>query len=574
MLSIAALLAFTSIAQAQDLKVHVDSKGKVGFMDMAGNEVVKCQYESAQPFKNGVAIVYKSGKCGMIDATGKVVLPLKYTQISPWNDKLYLVKSGKKHGLVSATGNIVLDVKYSLITKANCYGKALIAIGGKATVNDKRTYMANAKYGIINQDGNILVQPIHKGLYEFTYEGSNSVLYHEGKRLEYSYHYTTDTLVTDCSYLGYSKYGINIYKAGIIDGTGNTLVATGLYNIVMQPKNGMARYYNLKSKNTECGYHDIQANKGFCAATFSQPSSDITFWTHGDFTGSVAPVNGETWSFIDKTGAVKRSGYSELSHSEACGMWAAKSASCYTVFDESNQDIPSLSGYNGILFPSLETDEKVFVVKKNDLYGAITQSGDTIVPFEYEQALANSHNTIPVKKNNLWGLVSVSNKEIIPNEFIDIILPSEYNTEHYWVKETDSLYYHYDAISHQIKGTGFKVASNFIDGLAHVVPASFTIEDTPVNRAQIYKPGTEHKTIINTIMDDHAKTFGYLVNTNDEIVMDRPVSTLYIQEVRKRLQTAGGTPTETEKKRIMLDVTRENRSYELNSTLNEEEWDY
>ena len=48
-LSLAMILS-TCCIQAQELKIHVDNKGKVGFADKNGNVVIKCQYESAQPF--------------------------------------------------------------------------------------------------------------------------------------------------------------------------------------------------------------------------------------------------------------------------------------------------------------------------------------------------------------------------------------------------------------------------------------------------------------------------------------------------------------------------------------------
>ena len=147
-----------------------------------------------------MAIVSKSGKSGIIDSKGTVILPLKYSQILPWNKELYLIKDGKKSGLASHQGKIVLPANYTLISKPNCYGKALIALGGKATPNEKKTYMANAKYGIIDSKGNILIKPEYKGLYEFSYDGKDIHPYHEGMRLGFSYHNTVDTLITDCSY--------------------------------------------------------------------------------------------------------------------------------------------------------------------------------------------------------------------------------------------------------------------------------------------------------------------------------------------------------------------------------------
>ena len=137
----ASIAMFSSPSSAQDLTIHVNKKGKVGFVDKNGTEVVKCIYESAYPFSDGYAIVSKSGKSGIINEKGEVVLPLKYSSILPWSGNTYLVKSGKLQGLASKDGKIILPAKYSYISKPNCYGKALVAVGGKATSVGRKQYM-------------------------------------------------------------------------------------------------------------------------------------------------------------------------------------------------------------------------------------------------------------------------------------------------------------------------------------------------------------------------------------------------------------------------------------------------
>ena len=84
--------------QAQDLKISVNKKGKVGFVDKDGKVVVKCIYDSASPFSDGVSIVSKSGKSGIINTSGKELLPLKYTQISSWASNVYLIKNDPSSG--------------------------------------------------------------------------------------------------------------------------------------------------------------------------------------------------------------------------------------------------------------------------------------------------------------------------------------------------------------------------------------------------------------------------------------------------------------------------------------------
>lgn len=568
----------TAGIQAQDLKIFVNEKGLIGFADQNGNEVIKCQYESAQAFNNGVAIVIKAGKSGMIDATGNMLLPLKYSQIQTWGNSMYLIQEGKKMGLTDNKGTIILPAEYSLISKPNCYGKALIGKGGKSTpiTGEKKNYMFGAKYGIIDANGNILIPANYKGLYEFSYDPKGLSPYKEGKRLEFSYHATTDTLTTDCSYLGFSGNGLGIYNAGIIEGNGKQLLAQGLYYFVMQPQSEMVRYYNVKKKQVMCGYHNINTGVGFQAASFDKAINDINFWTHGDFIGDIAPVNGQTWSFINKTGQTIRSGYTSLIHSQPTDLWAAKNGSgTWDVFDDSNNDVAALSGFSDIQFPFNKESKETFSVQKDGKYGGITRSGQEIIPFEYDQALGNCYNMIAVRKDGKWGMISPDNENLIPLDYISIVLPSEADAKHLWVKKADSLYYHINIETKQVSPTGYKAVINFKDGIAHVVPSDMVLEDTQVNRAQLFTPNTPKATIYAADFEENKKFYGYLINTDDQLVMDLPVTNLYMDAIVKEMKKLGVNElTNSQKKDILLQVTRENRSYDIKSTLSEDEWNY
>ena len=561
---------------AQDLKIVVDKKGKVGFADANGNEVIKCQYESAQQFSNGVAIVTKSNKQGIIDATGKVILPIKYSQILTWSANLYLLKDGKKEGLADKQGKIVLPAIYSLISKPNCYGKALIALGGKATSYEKSTYMANAKYGIIDNTGKIIVNPQYKGLYEFALDMTGKLPYYEGSRLIYSYHFTKDTLKTNCEFLGFSNNGFNIAKAGILDSNGKEILKSGLYDFVMLPQGGMTRYYNVKKKETFCGYHDINTGKSIQVAKFDAFIDSIKVWSHGDFTGSIAPVNGKTWSFIDKSGKSVRTGYSALKHSVASNLWAVKNNSGkWEVFDENNSDVASLSNYDEILFPSQKDDKQIFSVLKDGKYGCIDKTGSIVIPFDYEKILSNSYDFVPVKKDGKWGLLTADNRQVIPTEYEDLHIPTERNTEHFWVQKADRLYYHFNLKTNKLSEIGYKVVYNFKHGMAYVVPEGLVVEDTPVNRAQIYAPNTPKATLDAIDMSKMQGCYVNIINDKDEMVFDLPVSTMYNDKVRDILIKRGSKMlSESEKKDIILDVTRENRTYDLNKVISENEWNY
>ena len=102
-----------------------------------------------------------------------------------------------------------------------------------------------------------------------------------------------------------------------------------------------------------------------------------------------------------------------------------------------------------------------------------------------------------------------------------------------------------------------------------------TLENTEVNRAQMFVPNTVHKDIEQVDIEKSKDAFGILVNTNDQVVFSLPVSTLYIGDVFNNLSKQNfRNLNKSEEKDILLQVTKENRSYDLKSTLSEDEWNY
>lgn len=560
--------------QAQDLKIHVDKKGKVGFADSNGNVVIKCIYESAYPFSDGYAIVTKSGKSGIIDASGKVVLPLKYNSINPWNNNLYLIKAGKVQGLATHSGKIVLPAKYSFVSKPNVYGKALIAVGGKQTSLNKKRYMANAKLGIVNSEGSILVTPKYKGLYEFSVNQKNVFPYYEGTALAAGQHFLTDTLKTNCEYLGFNKNPLLTNKSGIMTGTGKEILKQGLYDLVMCPQGDMVRYYNIEKKKTICGYHNLETGKGFIAVKIDKNIGSLNYWSHGDFNGSIAPVNNESWCFIDKTGKVVRQGYQSLKHSLSYEWAALNGSGKWDVFDRNNQGISGLSDFEDINFSHVAGDEEIYSVKKGNSYGAITKSGKIVIPFEYDYVSGNAYDVVPVMKDSLWGAFDSKGQKIIPVSYKKIYLPTERNAKDIWVGKEDNLYYHYHVTSKTLAKTGYESANNFHNGIALVRPVGMKLEDNEVNRAQMFAPNTNHKEIASVKISESIGCFGYLINSEDLVLFDLPVSTFYLDSVVEKLKQSTKKLTEAAKRNILLDVTKENRSYNLKSTLDENEWNY
>ena len=72
----------------------VKQRGKAGFINNQGIEVIPFQYENdSARFSEGLAAVKQNGKFGFIDYSGRSVVPFKYVEAKPIKDNLSLVKN-------------------------------------------------------------------------------------------------------------------------------------------------------------------------------------------------------------------------------------------------------------------------------------------------------------------------------------------------------------------------------------------------------------------------------------------------------------------------------------------------
>lgn len=557
-------------ANADTLKIKVNEKGQIGYVNSDGVEVIKCQYKSGTPFKDGMAIVGKGDKYGMIGEDGKVVLPIAYNSISAWNNEgMQILQKGKKYGLVDAMGNIVLPLKYSSIGKLNCYGKAWISMGGTMLKDsDGKLHVMNAKWGIIDKNGSVVIDVIYKGLFEFAFDATNIFPMYEGKRLAYSNHYVSDTLVTDCEFMGYNKKRASIWKSGLLDSEGNVLVAENKYTVIMKPAYGMMRYYNEDKKQTVCGYHDIVRQKNIDLVSFDGKFAELKLWSHGDFVGDIACVNSQNgWALVNKDGNSVKSGYSKIKYSNNCKLWSAwdGNGQCF-IIDGKGNSLDAFAGITDVNFRYTEIEPLLFSVCKNGKWGVVDMEGNIIIPYEYDYMLGVKNEDFMCKKDGKWGMIKSNGDSLVPHMFSDIIINDIKDPDNVWVMKSDSLYYNYDVVNQHLGNEGFRKVTNFKDGLAWVNPPKMELQNNVINKAQA------------DIKDDSIMTkqhlFGYILRKDNSFVFTEPLYIYYAETVMETIKKQDDSMlTQSQMKKILLDITRTRRSYPMD-VIGEENWDY
>lgn len=130
------------------VSIMVDGVKNYGYVNDSGDVVIPFSYSTAQKFKYGKAIVSIGSKYGIIDVEGKVVIPFEYTgfNTSYEHNVIAAANDVSKWGLISFSNKEITPFVYDYIFEFE---------NGYAVV------LENHKYGIIDTEGNIVVDVVH-----------------------------------------------------------------------------------------------------------------------------------------------------------------------------------------------------------------------------------------------------------------------------------------------------------------------------------------------------------------------------------------------------------------------------
>lgn len=553
LLTIFMLGSFLSLS-AQTLKVHTDNKGRCGYVDQQGNIVVPCKYEIAFPFNNGVGKVGKGDKYGLVDASGKTILAVKYDEIIQWSDNVYRIKSGKNYGLVSNKGTLLAKPKYSFISRPNCYGKALITASGK----EKKGTLSKTKVGMVNTDGKIVIEPKkYTELCEFTLaNGLPEKSAKSGISL-------SDTLKTACEYVSCFAGKKNI----VIDGNGNAVTPLTNKATYLIPTSGMCGFVIRNGSKTTSGYWNISSKKNMI---ISNKENRFKALSCTPFTGNIAKIDNpatRTSYFIDKSGKKISDEYTQTKHKDGYWIVYGKDKSCALLSDD-GKFVYDKGKYQDFKFPDIKgSGAALFPAKQETKWGLVDNSGNIVIPFEYDDLDSPVFSWLWAVKDNKHGIIDVKGKNIVPFDYVDIVKCDSKAPNNVWVCKEDKSYYNFNISNQRTVGEGMKLATNFRNGLAWVVP-----QDQKIEESTIYSGLKELYNI--KVTSKIPTSFGILVDTKGNRISHIPVPQAMFPIMSEAVAENGGQLTYSQEKRLLLTHTRTVRIYALSSTIENGEWDY
>lgn len=127
------------------------ANSRYGYLDSAGQEVIPAQYEEANDFVEGKAVVkIKDKHYALIDLYGRRLANYPFAYVGPLGDGLLAFQqdSNGKYGYINEQGSIIIPPTYT---------SALPFHHGRAIVNTAEDY--KSKYGVINNQGKWVIQP-------------------------------------------------------------------------------------------------------------------------------------------------------------------------------------------------------------------------------------------------------------------------------------------------------------------------------------------------------------------------------------------------------------------------------
>lgn len=176
---------------ADDSLVVVAAKNRYGYVDNKGKEVIKLQFDYAESFTRGLAIVGKvdatgKQKLGLINSKGKMITSFKFDNMGYFDESVTWFIINNKVGLINTEGKEILSPKYTAWQ------------GRESSMHPWRNGMLEVIYdnklGAINQKGEEVIPAnyiqyifpcddhiaIVKGLVEEKVEGKNVSVIKEG----------------------------------------------------------------------------------------------------------------------------------------------------------------------------------------------------------------------------------------------------------------------------------------------------------------------------------------------------------------------------------------------------------
>jgi hypothetical protein len=291
----------------------------------------------------------------------------------------------------------------------NGWDSSEVSVWQRQSLRNQKVEISYGKWGFINNDGSIVVEPKFDFVYQFykgaaiaKYKGKWGVINTKGEFLIKPEYYKVERIERDGQVFFY------VYKPqprfGIIDTSGRTL----LYPEYHRARNFVEDRLAVKTKK---GWTFLDKNlMPICNANFDEVR---------DFSNGLAAVmQNRKWGYINKSGSlVIPCIYREVIDFKCERAWA-QTKGTWQLIDKSGRPI----GKNLFKYPSeFNANYSIAKKEKGSKYGVVNTNGEFVIRPRFHQANGfNKYGISIVKKKNLYGIIDTTGKMLTEYSFIRI----------------------------------------------------------------------------------------------------------------------------------------------------------
>ena len=372
--------------------IRLSEESGWSFINEVGEVITSKEYYDCSEFINGIAIVESNRKYGFINLDGNEVVPCEYDSIQYNGSGYYHAHKDKTHYLFNSSAACIFESdKYDISDTFN--------MGSFSTNKGVIKIYGNSRYGLIDIHGKEVLPPTYSEMKHFSgglcavaryvdgikqwgfinIKGEESIPsqfqevndFHDGVAT-FRAHFPDikEHISPNGRKVGYPG---GYFADGMIDTKGNIIVEANKYHL------GNSQEHLVRCTNDD-GFVGFLDSKGqeVIPCQYERGSS----FYHGI---AIIKDSHDKWGAIDLNGKV----VIPFEHD-----W--------------------LVDYNTDRYKDLFSSKGDVIFKKNGKFGILNTVGNVIIPFKYDEIKICPPNSFIVRVNNQYGVINQSGEYVIP----------------------------------------------------------------------------------------------------------------------------------------------------------------
>lgn len=451
-----------------------------GIINTDGKEIVPVKYNLIEKYAPAIYRVAAGGKIkdgvlldekyGFINTAGDVLLKPEYDEIGQFKNGLAYIKKGETYGYINDKIELIIPCRFKSVGAFNADGYVWVCDGG-SNDKDNPSKVIGGKIGIYYKNGNVIIPAKYKSVGIFY----PLVQRHSEDKLK-DLTYVEKTIVKESgSHKLYAKYFIHPQnftelkeeaagfwmsgnadgtKNGVVDLNGKIIIPENKYRHAWYPTDGLSLVIiNTKYKNTN--FLNVTTGQMLLA------NNVVDAWAFNNGYAIIMdnPDTNVYHAIVDTRGNIVSNRYDEI-YAQNNGVHVVRQNKMYGLIGGDGHEILPPDNYS--IYPPSENLLLRRQTEKSKV-GYVNLNGQWAINPQYTAAFSFKHGWAAVKSENGWGYIDANAQVRVPLKWYSVRFLSSPNPDIIFVDpDKDGGSQPYDVTTGKLLGTSrYKFIRNF-----------------------------------------------------------------------------------------------------------------